>query len=531
MNIEPTDDPTLHGEAGGRTILCISSYFKGNEFLEQCKREGFRVVLVTQEQLLREPWARQHLDEVFALPSLQDRRALLNAVSFLARTRDIGRITPLDDYDVERAALLREHLRIPGMGETTARYFRDKLAMRARARERGIPVPEFVHALNDARVARFLRDVPPPWLLKPRAEASAVGITRFDDATAARAAVEALGDERANHLIERMIPGDFYHVDSIVSERQVVFAEPHAYRTSLLDVVQGGGIFASRTLDRETELATQLLDINRHVLEDLGFVRGVTHCEYVRSSADGRFYFIESAARVGGAHIADLVEASTGVNLWREWARIELTQGESPYELPARRHEYGGIVMSLARQEHPDTSAYSDPEIVWRLDGRPHHVGLVVRATSAARCRPPPLPRRDEPGPDDGVPARGRCGGHTARAHRAGARYGAGDGKTPACEGHAGRTGPRGVGMGILAWIVFGLAAGAIAKLIMPGKDGDGWIMTILLGIGGAVVGGFLANKLLDLGPVTGFNLRSFGIAVGGAVLLLFGYRLLVRRR
>lgn len=79
--------------------------------------------------------------------------------------------------------------------------------------------------------------------------------------------------------------------------------------------------------------------------------------------------------------------------------------------------------------------------------------------------------------------------------------------------------------MGILAWIIFGLIAGAVAKFIMPGNDPGGWIVTIIIGILGAVVGGFLGGLLFGTGGVTGFNLQSFLIAVLGAILLLFLYR------
>ena len=82
--------------------------------------------------------------------------------------------------------------------------------------------------------------------------------------------------------------------------------------------------------------------------------------------------------------------------------------------------------------------------------------------------------------------------------------------------------------MGIIAWIIFGLIAGAIAKLIMPGRDPGGWIVTILIGIAGAVVGGFIGSAL-GLGDVTGFNLGSFIIAVLGAILLLIVYRMMRR--
>jgi biotin carboxylase len=371
----------------GKIILCLASYFKGNDFLEQCKKEGCHVILITLEPLLGKPWARDHIDEVFGVPSLTDRRAVVNAVSYLARTRDITRITPLDDYDVETAAHLREHLRIPGMGETTARYFRDKLAMRARAKDRGIPIPEFVHVLNHAKIHQFLTTVPAPWLLKPRSEASSIGIRKLERAEEVWASVEELGDAQSSYLLERMIPGDVYHVDAIVSEKQILFAEVHQYRKPLFELMhQGGGIFATRTVRRQSEIEQKILATHARVVEHLGLVRGVTHTEFILGRDDGVPYFLETAARVGGAHIADLVSASTGVNLWREWARIEIAQGEAPYTLPERRTEYGGLIISLARQETPDTSAYNDPEIVWRLDGQPaHHVGFVVRSGDPAR--------------------------------------------------------------------------------------------------------------------------------------------------
>ena len=80
--------------------------------------------------------------------------------------------------------------------------------------------------------------------------------------------------------------------------------------------------------------------------------------------------------------------------------------------------------------------------------------------------------------------------------------------------------------MGILAWIVFGLVAGVVAKLIMPGKDPGGFFVTMLIGIAGAFVGGFIGAQL-GFGDISGFDLRSMGLAVLGAVLLLGGYRML----
>ncbi|EBO3662927.1 GlsB/YeaQ/YmgE family stress response membrane protein [Salmonella enterica] len=83
--------------------------------------------------------------------------------------------------------------------------------------------------------------------------------------------------------------------------------------------------------------------------------------------------------------------------------------------------------------------------------------------------------------------------------------------------------------MGIIAWIVFGLIAGVIAKLLMPGRDGGGFILTCILGIVGAVVGGWLATMFGIGSSISGFNLHSFLVAVVGAIVVLVIFRLLRR--
>ncbi len=83
--------------------------------------------------------------------------------------------------------------------------------------------------------------------------------------------------------------------------------------------------------------------------------------------------------------------------------------------------------------------------------------------------------------------------------------------------------------MGILSWIVFGLIAGALAKFLMPGPDPGGFIITTLLGIAGAVLGGFIGT-FFGFGSVGGFDIRSFLIAIGGAVVLLAGYRMMQKK-
>jgi len=366
------------------TILCISSYEKGQEFLRSAKDAGCRVFLLTVEKLRHAAWPSEAIDEMFYMPEDLPTADIIRAVSFMARTHPIDRIVALDEFDMENVAALREHLRIPGMGLTTMRYFRDKLAMRGRAQESGILVPEFVHVLNYDDLKNFMARVKPPWLLKPRSQASGIGMKKIHDPAELWPLLDQLGDQQSFFLLEQFVPGDVFHVDSIVSERKVVFAEAHMYGKPPLDVSHQGGIFTTRTLSRISSESKALLKMNRALIEALGLVRGVTHAEFLRAHDNGQIYFIEIAARVGGAYISDVIEAATGVNLWREWARIEVGGGKTPYELPNVRRDYAGVVISLARQDHPDTSSYNDPEIVLRIP-KHHHAGFVLRANKPQR--------------------------------------------------------------------------------------------------------------------------------------------------
>jgi biotin carboxylase len=271
------------------------------------------------------------------------------------------------------------------MGDTRARLFYDKLAMRVRAEEEGIPVPAYVGLIHHDDIRAFTERVPPPWMLKPRSEASTVGIQKIGDADELWQAVHELGDRASRFLLESYLPGEVHHVDSIVSEGEVVFAEGHRYGTSPFDVAHGG-VFSTSTVERGSPDWQALSALNERVLTCFGLLRGVAHLEYIKGRDDGEMYFLEAGARVGGAHVADLVEASTGVDLWSEWADIEIDMGAVPYVLPPRRFEHGGLAQCLARTERPDLSAYADPEIVRTTDD-PHHAGLIVRSPSHARVR------------------------------------------------------------------------------------------------------------------------------------------------
>lgn len=368
------------------TVLCITSYEKGQEFMREGKRQGCRVLLLTAEKLRNANWPRESLDNTFYLPENLPLQDIVQAVTHLARTEKLARIVALDEYDMETAATLREHLRVPGMGLTTMRYFRDKLAMRMRALDRGVRVPDFVPVVNHDDIRYYLQHVPGPWVLKPRQEASAIGIKKIQAPEELWRLLEQLGDKQSSFLLEKFLPGEVFHVDSVVSEKEIVFASVSQYGMPPMNVAQGGGVFTTFTMPRGGPEDAGLRPINRELIVALGLVRGVAHAEFIRAHADGNFYFLECAARVGGAYINEMVEAASGINLWREWARIEIAGGDGSYKLPPVRQDYAGVILSLARQEEPDTSAYNDPEVFLRIK-KHHHAGLVLRSVDAGRIQ------------------------------------------------------------------------------------------------------------------------------------------------
>ncbi|MFO0616957.1 MAG: ATP-grasp domain-containing protein [Polyangiaceae bacterium] len=368
-------------------ILVLACFNTGDRFIARARERGARVWLLTKETYLRKKrWRRDLLEDLFAEVDNASLASTVNTVSYLARTIKFDRIIPFDDVEVDAAARLREHLRIPGMGETRARVFRDKLAMRIRAEEEGIPVPAFVGVLHHEDIRAFSQRVPGPWMLKPRTEASSTGIRRLENTDQLWAAIHELGDRASHFLLERYLPGDVFHVDSIVSEGKVVFAEVHKNGAPPFDISHSGGVFSTATVDRDSADWRALTELNEKILTRFGLLRGVAHIEYIKGREDGRHYFLEAGARVGGAHVADVVEAATGINLWAEWADIEIDKGAVEYRLPERRREYAGLVQCLARAEHPDLSRYDDPEVAYRVDD-PYHAGLIVRSPRFERVR------------------------------------------------------------------------------------------------------------------------------------------------
>jgi biotin carboxylase len=226
------------------TILALASEYKGIPFLQECKRQGCHVIVVCTAKYKDEPWPHDSIDEFYDMPDVRIQPDITHAVSYLARGRHIDRIIALDDYDVENAAALREHLRLPGMGDSAARLFRDKLAMRVRAQQKGVNVPAFTGIINYDDLRHFMGTINPPWVFKPRMLAGSEGIRKFHHSEELWRTLDELGDKQSYFLLEQFIPGEVFHVDGLVWQGEVVFSLVSQYGVPPMTALQGRGCLA-----------------------------------------------------------------------------------------------------------------------------------------------------------------------------------------------------------------------------------------------------------------------------------------------
>lgn len=351
--------------------------------MRQLKRLGHTVFLVTSEKTRCEAWPVEDIEEIFFMPENDGRKwnidTVIAGLAYLFRHHKIDRIIALDDYDVWKGARLREEFRLPGMGETTARHFSDKLAMRIEARDAGLPVPGFTGLFNDDLIREFLSKSQGPWLAKPRRDAGSLGIRKLNDADAFWKWSEEAGEARHTYLLEEYRPGTICHVDALTYNNDTLFTRCSEYLDAPFDIAHGGGIFQSRTFPPKDAIAKKLTSLNTKVLSAFGMKHGASHTEYIVRDGGKEILFLETAARCGGAHLTDMVEAASGVSLWTEWANIEhaVLTGKK-YHLPLVEELQAGIIVTLSKYEHPDYDPFTDSEIWWKLKKK-NHIGFIFQ--------------------------------------------------------------------------------------------------------------------------------------------------------
>jgi biotin carboxylase len=363
-------------------IVCIASEYKGNEFLEECQNAGWHVSLVTRKKLLDEPWVWTSLNNVKTVDDDATVEDYVRAVVNIAGTQPVHRVVGLDEFDVLTAARAREHLLLGGMTSSHALRFRDKLTMRNIAAKAGIPCPEFSGIFNPEVINEYMDRVPGPWIVKPRNEVSAFGIRKCEtreDVWQSLTDLDARNtwrDHPSQFLVEKFIVGNVFHVDSVVEGGKVITAGVSQYGKPPFEVSHYGGVFTTSIVPYRSKVRKELEALNIQLLEAFKYERGVSHAEFLQSAEDGKFYLLEVACRVGGAYIANVLEHACNFNLWREWARIETATEEKPYKAPKLRKDFAGVALALANQDKPDTSHYTDEEIVYRVS-KAKHVGLI----------------------------------------------------------------------------------------------------------------------------------------------------------
>ncbi len=373
-------------------IVCIASEFKGNEFFEECAVAGWNVTLVTREKLRDEAWTWTSLNAIKIVSNHATTEDYVRAVVNVADSQPISSVVGIDEFDVLTAAKTREHLQLKGMSNSHALRFRDKLRMRNVALEAKIACPEFSALFNQKEIKEYLETSAPPWIIKPRTEVSAFGIRKCACKEQVWQVLHELDarntwrDHPSQFLIEEFIEGKVFHVDSVVERGKIIASGVSQYGTAPLEVAHQGGVFTTATLPYESKERKELERLNKKLLKGFGYDRGVSHAEFLQSERNGKFYLLEVAARVGGAYIANVLEAASGLNLWREWARLETATEGKPYQLPKLRRNHAGLALALAKDEKPDTSAYTDKEIYYRV-AKLRHVGLIFQSEKHERVQ------------------------------------------------------------------------------------------------------------------------------------------------
>src|SRR4029079_8192477 len=180
-----------------------------------------------------------------------------------------------------------------GMSSSHALRFRDKLTMRNIASRAGIPCPEFIGVFNRDAINEYLERVPAPWIVKPRNEVSAFGIRKCETVEEVWSTLEDLDnrntwrDHPSQFLIERFIEGRVFHVDSVVNDGKVQVAGVSQYGTPPFSVSHYGGVFTSSIVPYRSKERKELERLNSRLLKAFAYERGVSHAEFLQSSADG----------------------------------------------------------------------------------------------------------------------------------------------------------------------------------------------------------------------------------------------------
>lgn len=283
-------------------VLLLTSQAKLDTFGEELPHEGFA-----------------HSE---AFTGYDTSSALLKRALELARRYNIRHVVAFAEFDLERAAALRELLGLPGQSRASARAFRDKVVMKEALSAGGVPVA----AYRDVRTAIELLTFDMPMVVKPRNGAAGFG-TRVlrDPADRERylATMTRTPGYQPNLMVERFIEGAFYHVDGIVRDGKVVLSWPARYFGSIMSGPRDAP-FGDVMLDPDDPLTGRLIDVNERALRALPAPQLCTfHTEVFHTPSD-ELIVCEVASRTGGAKVKNVLEAAFGIDVNEYWIRSEV---------------------------------------------------------------------------------------------------------------------------------------------------------------------------------------------------------------
>lgn len=359
-------------------FFCLATRLHGVEFLRAAAALGVRTTLLTLEGLGEAAWPREALEDLATMPAGMSVEQVLNTASWMARSRIYHRVIALDAGDLLLAAALREHLRVPGMGLTTAGYYRDRLAMRIGAGELGFAVVDFARVLHDEEVRGFMDRVPPPWRLLPRRRDPAWAEFRIDTPEELWARLAELGDARSRYLLESLVEGERFLVASILNEGAVAFS---------VALQRGQGTASAETLatvDRGSRAWMELTAIQAGLTPSLGLVRGLACARFVQRA--GHFLLEEIEVGISDDALARVVHAATGIDLWREWARLELAQCRGEHYVPGAWFEKAAGAVRWPRSSERGMRL-NGVDSVERFGDEAYEGGVMQADSAAEACR------------------------------------------------------------------------------------------------------------------------------------------------
>ncbi|QLL12825.1 ATP-grasp domain-containing protein [Pseudomonas chlororaphis] len=261
-----------------------------------------------------------------------DSQAEITALDFAAGTR-FSRILPHSEFDLIRAARLREHLGVPGQSLESAIAYRDKVVMKEHMNRADIPVAHFKRLRSPLDVIEFIKRHGYPSIIKPVDGCSSKDIQVIKS----RSDLAALFHKPTldGYMIESFVEGRMFHVNGVLTAEGRTFFAPCAYINGSLDF-QRAGTFGSRTLEPDTPIARRLVEFTRKVIAALPETSPLGFHAEIFQTPDDRLVLCEIAARTAGSLTGELIELSYGINIHKAWIRAcagiedELPIGRSP---------------------------------------------------------------------------------------------------------------------------------------------------------------------------------------------------------